>query len=222
MFKTTGWWPAADLPNEKAVYKKRKKLKEFQKFEICVGAILTQNTSWKNAEKSIENLKQQKLFSLEKISHAKPGTIARAIRSSGYYNQKTKKIQAFCRHVLKNHKTIARFLKQPAKKLRSELLSLHGIGPETADSIILYASNQPVFVVDAYTRRFVERFWNKKLDYKKAQESFETQLPKNAELFNEYHALLVEHAKRFCASKPNCTDCFLGKKCGNPKTRKNP
>ncbi len=217
-----GWWPVADSPNGKATYKKRGKLKEFQQFEVCMGAILTQNTSWKNCEKAIENLKKQKLFSLEKISRAKHGTIARAIRSSGYYNQKTKKIQAFCRHVLKNHKKSSALLKQSAEKLRTELLSLHGIGPETADSIILYASEQPVFVADAYTRRFVKRFWKKGLDYEQTQEFFESQLPKNAELFNEYHALLVEHAKQFCSSKPDCQKCFLGKKCKNPKNAKSP
>ncbi len=214
-----GWWPVADSPNGKATYKKRGKLKEFQQFEVCVGAILTQNTAWKNVEKAIENLKSAKLFSLEKIAKAKPGKIAALIKPSGYFNQKTKRLQAFCHHVLKRHKTISNFLQRPKEQLRTELLELHGIGNETADSIILYASQQPVFVVDAYTRRFTERYYGKKMGYDQTQAFFENQLPKDAGLFNEFHALFVEHAKRYCRTKPDCEKCILNASCHHSRRR---
>lgn len=208
-----GWWPVADSPNGKAEYKKRGKLEGFQQFEVCVGAILTQNTAWKNVEKAIENLKKAKLFSLEKIAKAKPQQIAARIKPSGYFNQKTVRLQLFCRHVLKKHKTVSGFLRQPKEKLRTELLELHGIGPETADSMILYAGQQPVFVVDMYTRRFAERYYGKKMDYEQTQAFFEGPLPKDAKLFNEFHALFVEHAKQHCAAKPDCKNCPLKKTC---------
>lgn len=212
-FGEQGWWPVSDSPNGKAEYKKREKLKGFQQFEVCVGAILTQNTAWTNAEKAIENLKQKKIFSVRTIANAKPETIAGLIKPSGYFNQKTKRLQLFCRHVLKEHKTVSGFLLQPTKKLRTELLELHGIGPETADSIILYAAQQPVFVVDSYTRRFVERYYGKKMGYEQTQQFFESKLPQKAELFNEFHALLVGHAKQHCKTRPDCEACFLKKTC---------
>lgn len=216
-YGTQDWWPMADLLRGKATYKKRKKLIEFQQFEVCAGAILTQNTAWKNVEKAIENLKKGKLFSLETVANAQPRQIAALIKPSGYFNQKTKKLQLFCRHVLKKHGSLKKMLEQETQQLRTELLSLHGIGFETADSIILYAAQKPVFVVDAYTRRFAERFYGKKMGYEQTQAFFENQLPKKTELFNEYHALLVEHAKRFCKTTPDCENCFLKKSCRLPK-----
>lgn len=211
-----GWWPVSDTEHGKAVYKKRGKPSEHQQFEVCVGAILTQNTAWKNVEKAIHNLKQQQIFSLQKIAKAKPDDIAQAIKPSGYFNQKTKRLQHFCQHFLHNFFSVSAFLKKEKTALRKELLSLHGIGPETADSIILYASQQPVFVVDAYTKRFVHRFYGKKtaeLTYEKTQGFFESQLPHSVKLFNEYHALLVEHGKRYCKVRPNCANCFLKQTC---------
>ncbi len=168
-----------------------------------------------SCQEKIENLKKEKLFSLEKIARAKSQRIAALVRPSGYFNQKTRRLQLFCRHVSEKHGAIPDFLQQPTEKLRLELLELHGIGPETADSIILYASQQPVFVVDAYTRRFTERYYEKKMGYAQTQQFFESKLPQKAELFNEYHALLVEHAKKNCKKSPGCTSCSLKKNCKN-------
>ena len=159
------------------------------------------------------------MFSLEKIALAKPEEIGVRIKPSGYFNQKTGRLQLFCRHVLEKHGSTQKMLEPPQEDLRRELLSLHGIGPETADSIILYASQQPVFVVDTYTRRFCERYYGKKMDYDQTQAFFENQLPKDAELFNEFHALLVEHAKRHCRTKPDCEKCILHAPCHHSRQR---
>jgi endonuclease-3 related protein len=150
---------------------------------------------------------------LEKIATTKPDRIASLIKPSGYFNQKTKRLRTFCRHVLEKHGTVSGFLRQPKEKLRNELLEMNGIGPETADSIVLYAAQQPSFVVDAYTRRFAERYYGRKMDYAETQAFFEQQLPESTELFNEFHALLVEHAKRYCKTEAGCVKCSLRKDC---------
>ncbi len=184
-----GWWPI------KGEYKAREKLKEEERIEICIGAILTQNTAWKNAAKAVEKLRVQKLLSLNRLSNINEKKLAKIIQNSGYFNQKAKKLQLFCKHALK-HGTVSKLLEQP--NAREELLSIWGIGPETADSMLLYAGQKPVFVIDAYTKRIMSKLGVCKADisYNELQEMFHKNLPKNHELFNEYHALLVEHAKR--------------------------
>ncbi len=175
--------------------------------------ILTQNTSWKNVEKAILKLSGANLISLTKLASAEESELAELIRSSGYHNQKAKKLKFFANHVLSKHKSIEKFFKQP--NLREELLSLWGIGPETADSIVLYAAKQPSFVVDAYTKRIFSRlgFCSKDVDYHELQNRFHDKLPKDACMFNEYHALLVELAKRNCKAKPDCSACPLCNEC---------
>lgn len=193
------WWPAKS------------------KFEVCVGAILTQNTAWQNVEKAIENLKKERALSIKKIVEMNNKKLAKLIKPSGYYNQKAKKLKFFCKYLLDNYKgDLNKFFNKPISELRAELLSLHGIGNETADSIILYAAEKPVFVVDAYTTRFLGRFYAKAgLGYVEVQQFFESQLPKDALLFNEFHALLVEFGKNYCKKNPECRECFLQSSCKN-------
>ena len=201
-----GWWPI------KGEYKPRK-LSEKDRLEICIGAILTQNTSWKNVEKAIQELYAHKLIDLKRLLSIDENQLAKFIRSSGYYRQKAKKLKIFAKHVLK-YDSLSNFFKR--KNLREELLLLWGIGPETADSIILYAAEKPVFVVDAYTKRIMSRFGVCKPDveYHKLQDFFHKHLPRSHKLFNEYHALLVEHAKVNCTKKnPACLDCPISKSC---------
>src|SRR3989344_1001953 len=156
-----------------------------------------------------------KILECEKISHAKQEKLAQLIRPSGYYNQKAKKIRNFSAYLEKNYSCRTENLfSKPVQELRSELLSLNGIGNETADSIILYAAGKPVFVIDAYTKRLLQRgFGKKQMSYEEAQAFFESQLPKDAELFKEFHALIVEHSKQYCKKHAGCEECFLGKNC---------
>ena len=201
-----GWWPV------KGKYHPGK-LSEQDKLEICIGAILAQNTSWKNVEKAIKELHAHKLIDLKKLAEIDEKKLALFIKSSGYYRQKAKKLKIFARHVLKDG-SLSDFFKR--KKLREELLSLWGIGPETADSIMLYAANKPVFVIDAYTKRIMSRLGACKndVDYHELQLLFHKKLPLNQELFNEYHALLVELAKKHCVkNNPVCSSCPLKKSC---------
>lgn len=210
------WWPVTDKGCLVPSYRLRKVLSEEQRFEICAGAILTQNTDWKNVMKALENLSKARMLSCERIANAKQERIAKLIRSSGYFNQKAKRLVMFAKHLKKNYNSsCSKMFEKPLEELREELLSLHGIGNETADDIILYAAGKPSFVVDAYTMRFVERFYGKeRISYVEAKQFFESQLPKDVALFNEFHALLVELGKRFCRKKPNCSECFLEKHCG--------
>ncbi len=180
-----------------------------------MGAILTQNTAWSNVEKAIANLRREKLLTLKALAKADK-KLARAIKPAGYFNQKVGYLKNFCRHVQVNHGgSLARFLALPLPELRHELLSIKGVGPETADSILLYAAGKPSFVVDAYTKRITHRLGlTREGTYPGLKAFFESRLPADARLFNEFHALLVEHAKRVCwKSEPDCGACVLSDKC---------
>ena len=183
------------------------------RFEVIVGAILTQNTSWTNVERAIHNLRQQKLLSPAAMARISPARLARLIRSSGYFRQKARKLKAFVRFLADTyHGSLTKMFRTPTTILREQLLSVHGIGPETADSILLYAGKHPVFVVDAYTRRILERHHlaHGKESYDEIRSLFERSLPSNAVLFNEYHALIVHAGKHFCrARSPLCEACAL-------------
>jgi len=188
------WWPA-ETP-----------------FEIIVGAILTQNTSWRNVEKAIEKLKKDNLLIPESLFKTSPEKICGLIISTGYYNLKAKRIKNFLDYLFSRYKgELKNMARQKTGKLREELLSINGIGPETADSILLYAFNRPVFVVDAYTRRIFSRHGlvEEKDSYQNIQSFFTENLPKRVKLYNEYHALLVSLCYYLCKKNPDCPRCPL-------------
>lgn len=165
--------------------------------EIAIGAILTQNTNWKNVEKALYNLKANRVCTIRelyKLGEKDYAKLKELIRPSGYYNQKAKRLFEFCKFITEQYKNLKPFLKQ--RTAREELLALHGIGPETADTILLYAGNQPVFVIDAYTKRFA-KYYNltKEASYQNLQKFFMENLPKDAKLFQDYHALIVKWGK---------------------------
>ncbi len=184
-------------------------------FEVIVGAILTQNTSWANVERAIANLRSASLLQPAALARVRLSRLERLVRPSGYYRQKAKKLKAFVQFLDRDFGgSLDRMFRQPTAALRQRLLAIHGIGPETADSILLYAGNHPVFVMDAYTRRILSRHGlaHPDADYHQAQALFHAELPRQARIFNEYHALLVETGKRWCIkSEPRCGECPLGR-----------
>ncbi len=193
------WWPA-DTP-----------------FEVVVGAILTQNTAWRNVEYAIANLKQAAALSPQALGSLAPETLQDLIRPAGFFRQKAERLQLFVTYLQAHHQgDLARMLAGEMDTVRRELLALKGIGPETADSILLYAGNHPSFVVDAYTRRLFTR-----LGWLQGSESYEAiralfmgYLPHDADLFNEYHALIVEQCKTYCRKRqPACPECPLQSLC---------
>jgi len=192
-------------------------------FEVTVGAILTQSTSWKNVEKAIANLKKEGFLNPEGLNHINPDDLSTLIRPAGYYNAKTRKLKEFIKHLYENHDgDLGKMLAADAKDLRCELLSIWGIGPETADSIILYAAGKPQFVVDAYTKRIFSRlgYVNSETGYDSLKEFSEKNLPRNVKVYNEFHALLVRLGKNHCRkTKPLCTECPLKKRCKKKKTK---
>ncbi|MBU0503541.1 MAG: hypothetical protein ABH882_04425 [Candidatus Omnitrophota bacterium] len=189
------WWPA-ETP-----------------FEVMVGAILTQNTNWSNVEKAVNNLKKRKVLSVKRLHKLPPEEIALLIRSAGYYNIKAERIKNFLDFLNVHYKgNIRKMARAETNKLRQGLLSVNGIGPETADSILLYALSKPVFVIDAYTKRVFSRhgFILGDCDYHIAQDLFSKNLRNEVKLFNEYHALIVKLGKEFCLkNNPKCGICPL-------------
>lgn len=184
-------------------------------FEIVIGAILTQNTSWKNVEQAISNLREANLLSAPAIQAVKLPRLERLIRPSGYFRQKAGKLKAFCAFLETDYGgSLDRMFASPAIELREKLLGVFGIGPETADSILLYAGGHSVFVVDTYTKRILTRHgWvDENPEYSDVQWLFERQFPGNSRLFNEFHALIVQTGKRWCLKqKPKCDECPLGR-----------
>ena len=184
------------------------------RFEIITGAILTQNTSWANVEKAITNLKSADCLTLEKLHHLDPAQLAELIRPAGYYNIKAKRLKNFIDWLFDNYDgELANLETIDTDRLREELLEIKGVGRETADSILLYAFERSIFVVDAYTARIVCRHGliAHDADYEQLRELFESNLPTDTQLYNEYHALLVKLGKEFCKPKARCTDCPLEK-----------
>ena len=181
------------------------------KLEIIIGAILTQNTAWRNVEKAIQNLKKSDLLKIKKLSRVSEKRLSGLIKPSGYYNVKARRIKNFLDFLNTSYEgSINRMFREKTEKLRKKLLDVKGIGPETADSILLYAGEKPVFVVDAYTKRIFSRhrYIHDGADYSEVQELFIKSLPKDTALFNEYHALIVELGKNLCKSnKPLCNVC---------------
>jgi len=197
LFKRYGpqhWWPA-DEP-----------------FEVIVGAILTQSAAWTNVEKAIANLKKAGALTPAALRAMPEPELARLIYPSGYYNVKARKLKAFAGRLGEKYgDSLERLFAQDISELRNQLLDIYGIGEETADSIILYAGNKPIFVIDAYTRRIIDRLGLKPNpgNYADYQQLFMTALPPDATLFNEYHALLVKLAKETCRKQPFCAQCCL-------------
>lgn len=180
-------------------------------FEIIVGAILTQNTNWQNVSKAIANLKKAKVLSPKKLYSLPQSRLAQLIRPSGYFNIKAKRLKEFLNFLFKNYEgSLKKMFSRPLENLRKEILAVRGIGPETADSILLYAGGLPVFVVDAYTKRIFSRqkLLSEEADYYQVQELFTRSLKKDVQLYNEYHALIVRLGKDFCKkTKPKCEIC---------------
>ena len=194
------WWPA-DTP-----------------FEVAIGAILTQATAWRNVVKAIDNLKKAKVFSPEDIHDINQENLETLLTPSGYFRMKAKKVRAFVDHIVE--RPMSEMFKQDVKELRQELLSIYGVGPETADSIILYAAEKPSFVVDTYTYRLLSRLgWVEgNFHYERLRAFFMDNLPTDVELFNEYHALIVRHGARVCQKTPDCITCSLQMECDYYKT----
>ncbi len=181
-------------------------------FEVVIGAILTQNTNWSNVEKAIRNLKAADRLSPSGIYELSTIELAQLIRPSGFFNVKAKRVKTFINWLFSRYEgDLSRMFRQDLQTLRDELLSVKGIGPETADSILLYAGNMPTFVVDAYTHRIFSRhgFISEESTYDEMKAFFEENLPKDVRLFNEYHALLVQIGKRYCKPKKACEPCPL-------------
>ncbi len=188
------WWPAEEP------------------FEVMVGAILTQSAAWANVEKSISSLRAAGALTPSRLRRLPLSEIARLVYSSGYYNAKALKLQSLaCWLGERCQDDLDRLFSTDAASLRRELLAVHGIGQETADSIILYAANQPAFVIDAYTRRVIDRVGvaPSRRRYADYQQLFTDNLPADAQLFNEYHALLVCQGKTTCQTRPLCRQCCL-------------
>jgi endonuclease-3 related protein len=195
-FGHQGWWPGEGP------------------LEMCLGAILTQNTNWGNVEKALANLKAAGAMNIGAIDAMGHAELAELIRPAGYYNIKAKRLKNFIHHVHQGWgEDIEGFLDRPISTLREELLSINGIGFETADSIILYAAGKPTFVVDAYTARIMLRHQLIYIEagYEEIKEVFESNLPSEAELFNDYHAQLVAVGKNFCRPMAKCESCPLEK-----------
>jgi endonuclease-3 related protein len=214
---TQGWWPLSwrrgepgfdDLgyhPEISGI-----ELSERDRFEISLGAILTQNTSWLNVELALSRLLEKGITTSKKLLSFQLDSLKEAIKPCGYYNQKAKKLVIACAYF-----EASGILRNNRAPRRSELLDLWGIGPETADSILLYAFGAPVFVIDAYTKRLFSRLGilEGETAYHDLQDAFLSRLPLDARLFNEYHALIVKFCKAYCSAKPSCGECPLKRRC---------
>ena len=189
-----GWWPADDA------------------FEVSVGAVLTQRTAWTNAAMAVQALREEDVLTPASLAGLSDGRLASLIRSSGFFRAKAATLKALsCRILDTAEGDPSLYLNRPLPELRDEVLGIRGIGPETADAILLYAGGHPSFVVDAYTRRLLERLgWlDHGASYDEIRDRFMAALPPDAGVYGEYHALIVRHAKTSCRTKPACDGCVL-------------
>lgn len=204
------WWPG-DTP-----------------FEVFVGAILTQQTTWKNVEKAIANIKLADALSIEKMANMPIAKLQKLIRPSGYYKQKAKRLKRLCKSIINDYGSLDGMFNLSTKKLRTALLSYNGIGRETADSIILYAAEKPIFVIDAYTKRSMSRInpsIKEDMDYDALRSYFESRIAKRLRLYKDFHAQFVELGKNYCKKRnPICGKCPVTAYCafgsGNAKNGK--
>jgi len=212
-FGSLNWWPIDKDYHEKYGSDPR--------FEIIVGALLTQNTAWSNVEKAIANLKSKKMLDLKKMVNIEIVNLQNMIKPSGFFNQKAKRLKNLALYLHHNyHSNLDIFFNRDINIIREELLSLKGIGPETADSILLYAGNLPIFVVDAYTKRICERLpLDINSSYNDIKHYFESEISKKfsegelTQTYNKMHALIVMLAKNYCKKKPDCFICPLKNYC---------
>lgn len=210
-----GWWPLSKKGLH-SIHHQGSPKGDKDRFEIMVGAILTQNTAWTNVEKALHNLNKEKLLDIQRMHNIDTNHLASLIRPSGYYNMKAKKLKNLTSFILA-FKSLDELFWQ--KNLRELLLSVNGIGEETADSMALYAAEKPYFVIDAYTRRIFSRLLGKEFPtYDEWQMLFMDNIKHDVEMFKEYHALIVEHAKQHCRTKPACDGCPLSRKCNHFRT----
>jgi endonuclease-3 related protein len=185
-------------------------------FEVIVGAILTQNTAWNNVALAIGNLKREGLLHANALFHAESERVKALIRPAGYYNVKYERLRNLLEYLDTYGFDLEDLRRLPLAQLREELLAVKGVGPETADSILLYAFHRPVFVVDTYARRLFSRLghsWMEKATYDEVQGFFVEALPRETDLYNEFHALIVVHCKDTCKKKPRCQGCCLSSVC---------
>lgn len=200
-----GWWPGEGP------------------FEVMVGAILTQNTAWRNVERALGNLKNAGVLSPAGLRTLPPERLEQLLRPAGYFRVKARRLRALLDYLHQKHgDDPASLARGDLETLRRELLGVHGVGPETADSILLYAAGHPTFVVDAYTRRLLGRLGlvPEKADYEEVRALFMAHLPHDPALFNEYHALIVHHGKERCRRRePRCEQCPLLERCVHRSNR---
>lgn len=244
-FGPQGWWPLLDEKGVLRYHRAGDVLSEREQLEICVGALLTQNTAWTNVIPALQALSKKNLLSVEGLRKVPAAELARAIRPAGYYNQKARKLKEFAGFVSRVPGGLAGVWGKPVEVARRELLSVWGIGPETADSMLLYAGGKPVFVVDAYTVRAVGRLgwmrggrrknlggfrhyipgglrhYGSTSEYGRVQEFFHEHAQKGFRHYKEFHALFVELGKRYCTQKtPACGECPLRGQCAYAASRR--
>lgn len=212
-FGNLNWWPI-DI-------KYHRRNNSDSRFEIIVGAVLTQNTAWANVEKALSNLKEKHFLEIKRMNEIDLESLCNLIKYSGFFNQKAKRLKILAKYLFENYNgNLDLFFDRDINEIRIELLKINGIGPETADSIILYAGNLPIFVVDAYTKRLCQRLpINTNLSYHDIQFYFQKSLSqqyrgkKLVQVYNELHALIVNLAKNYCKKKPECLKCPLTSYC---------
>jgi len=198
------WWPAET------------------KFEIIIGAILTQQTTWKNVELAIRNLKRERLLDPHTLAMASINRVEALIRHTGFYRQKAERIVNFSQHLVSKYDgSLDKFFNRLTEKIREELLSLKGVGSETADSILLYAADKLIFPIDAYTMRLCERLGVKDTSHERLKDLFESYLPNDLEVYKEFHALIDKLGKTYCKAKPFCSKCPIANDCSFASTEVN-
>jgi len=216
-FGNLNWWPM-----DKSYHKRND---SDPRFEVIIGAVLTQNTAWSNVEKALENLKSKNMLNISKISKLNMKNLQNLIKPSGFFNQKAERLKNLAAYLKNNYNgDLDNFFDREINTIREELLSLNGIGPETADSIILYAGNLPIFVVDAYTKRICERLpMDTNISYDEIQSYFQREITDNykkeelTKIYNELHAMIVILAKTYCKKNPECSQCPLKNYCSFQK-----
>jgi len=190
------WWPAET------------------RFEVIIGAILTQQTTWKNVERAIDNLKAEGLLDPGALAATSLSQVEELIRHTGFYRQKAKRIVNFSQHLVSKYGgSLDKFFNRSTEEIKEELLSLRGVGSETADSILLYAADRLTFPIDAYTIRLCERLGVKETEYEELKALFEGTLPNDLEVYKEFHALIDKLGKTYCKAKPLCSECPVTDDC---------